>query len=114
MKTRVTDTSLDAHREVKASGRVQVVQGKITAFMAKWRGPLTRQDLSFYLDEPINVICGRVHEMVEAGQLIVTGDTRKDRNGEKCNKRDLLMLPAAQYELFARSDRSGAIQEART
>lgn len=100
--------------EVKASGRVQEVQRKITAFMAKWRGPLTRQDLSFYLDEPINVICGRVHEMIGDGLLIVTGETRQDRNGEKCHKRDLLMLPAAQYELFGHSDRPGAIQEART
>ena len=114
MKTRVTDTSLEAHHSVKASGRVQVVQNKITTFMAKWRGPLTRQDLSFYLDEPINVICGRVNEMIAAGQLVVTGDTRKDRNGEKCHKRDLLMLPSEQYQLFGKSDRPGAIEEVRT
>ena len=114
MKTRVTDTSLEAHRSVKASGRVQVVQAKITGFMAKWRGPLTRQDLAYYLNEPINVICGRVNEMLADGKLQVTSYTRQDRNGEKCKRRELLMLPSEQYQLFGKSDRPGAIEEART
>jgi|SRR5579859_1676683 len=107
-------TSREAYESVKASGRVNEVQDKILAFMKKWRGPLTRQDLEHYLDEPINVICGRVKELLDDGRLQVTGRIKKDHNGRPCKSRELLMLPSAQYELFVKPQRQEAIQEALT
>ena len=111
--TRIADTSMEAYGSTKASGRVAEVQDKIIAFMKKWRGPLTRQDLEHYLGEPINVICGRVNELLEEGRLLVNGRTKQDHNGKPCKSRELLMLPSAQYELFAKPRRPEAIQEAR-
>lgn len=111
--THLADTSREAYQSVTASGRVQEVQDKIIAFMKKWRGPLTRQDLEHYLGEPINVICGRVNELLRDGRLLVTGRITQDHNGKPCKSRELLMLPSAQYELFTKPQRQEAIQEAR-
>ena len=113
--TDIASTSREAIDGLRASGALTRLQQQIVDFMKKWRGPLTRQDLAHYMDIPLATICGRVRELLDMDppKLEVAGETQKDHNGEKCVKRELLMLPSDQYDLFARAKRPAAIEEAR-
>lgn len=113
MRADMAETSRSAYQGAKTSGRVKSVQDRIVAFMLAHRLPVTRQDLAFYVNEPINVICGRVNELIEDGRLEVASRTKTDRKGQPCASRELLRLPTEQYPLFGKAEGGKAREEAR-
>jgi len=113
MHADIAETSREAYAGAKTSGRVKAVQERILAFMRDWRLPVTRQALAHYLGEPINVICGRVNELIQDQKLEVASRTRVDHDGRPCKSREQLRLPTEQYPLFGKSDKAKAIEEAR-
>jgi hypothetical protein len=111
--TDIADTSREAHDAIHADGSADANKERIFQFMLKYQGPLTRQDLEEFLGMKINVVCGRVFDLLEEKRIEVTGSTRLDRFGRKCRRREFLMVKAEQLKLFGKYQRGEAIQEAK-
>ena len=67
-------TQMQAHRSVDRSAGQSLVWDAIAAHPG-----VTRQELVGITGKPINAICGRVSELLDAGQIKVTGS----RNGRE-------------------------------
>lgn len=74
----IASTSLDAHREHRASGKLGEQQRAIMLwFHAKHRDvDVTRAELAKATGIRLSSVCGRVFELIEAGYLEETGRRR--------------------------------------
>jgi hypothetical protein len=75
----VRSTSLDAYRALRASGELTAQQKLVLAAIASEKQPdWTRQELSKATGLGVNVICGRVNELLKPPlQCVVEGDRRR-------------------------------------
>jgi len=71
----VRSISLEAYKRHIASGKQETQWMKIFAFMED-RTPMTRSEISEITGMRMSSVCGRVHELLEAG-LIREGDRRQ-------------------------------------
>ena len=71
MKTKIRDTSLDAHRSIRRElqGKEKLVLGALIAL----KGKATNKDLANYLQWEINRITGRTNSLFEQG-IIKAGE----------------------------------------
>lgn len=84
----VRDTSMVAYRSMEWSGKLTRQQKKIVDFIAGSRHrDFTRQEISSGTELPINAVCGRVRELLDAHVLEeVAGGRRECRiTGESAN-----------------------------
>lgn len=66
------DTSRAAFSEQRAAGKVKGAQARITAFLEARRGQsFTRSEISRGTGMPINVVAGRVNELIHVKQMLV-------------------------------------------
>ncbi len=72
LRTNMAPTSLDAYDEITNTGRKLRVR-EIVLESVKSNPGCTRQDLVLILGRPINVICGRVYELVKLDQITEKG-----------------------------------------
>lgn len=93
----VHQNSIDAYYDEKKCGREGSVRRKIFNYMREFRCPVTRQDISERLDIKINVVCGRVKELLESEAIEVSGNIEAT---ETSGPRELLMVKAPQLDLF--------------
>ena len=67
----VRDTGLDAYSSAKASGLLSKQQAHLLAFFQQRPGrDFTRQEVATGIDWGINVVCGRVKELIDCGILV--------------------------------------------
>jgi hypothetical protein len=113
MKTDVASTSIEAFHAEEAAGRIDGVKERIYRFMLDFQAPVTRQQLAEYLDIGINVVCGRVCDLLEEKRIEVAGGVREDHNGRKCHKRETLLVKPGQMKLFGHLQAGKAIERAK-
>lgn len=89
--------SIDAYYSDERCGRAGSVRRKIFDYMRAFRCPVTRQDLAERLDLKINVVCGRVKQLLDAEAIEVTGNIKATAEH---GPRELLMIKAPQLSLF--------------
>ncbi len=68
----VRKTSLDAYKAYYASGMASHVRYKIYNFILNNKG-VSRQDIARLLNIPINVVCGRAKELLDARAIKEVG-----------------------------------------
>ncbi|MHB0965525.1 MAG: hypothetical protein ACYC36_03635 [Bellilinea sp.] len=66
----VKDTSIDAYSKHKVSGKLNRQQSNLVEFMKQHDRDWTRQELATTMKWGINVICGRVKELLDLGSII--------------------------------------------
>lgn len=71
MKTNVRNSSIEAYYDDRRCGRAGSVRRKIFDYVRNCKGNVSRQDIEKALDIKINVVCGRVNELIENGALKV-------------------------------------------
>ncbi len=96
MKTNVTDTSIQAYKELKEEGGLNKQYGKILDVMSRGRD-YSLQELVKLTGLQINVISARVFEMKEKRTLVVAQKRRCSISKRLINA---LKLPSRQEELF--------------
>jgi len=90
MKTNVKDTSIDAFLMLRGSQQDLNQRGKIYRFLSKRKRPLTRQELSHAMHMPINIICGRVNELL------------KNNYVAEADRRDCKVTGASAHPIFVK------------
>ncbi len=81
----VRGTSVEAHRKLKASGKLTAQQEAVMAWLRSRIGDATRQEISRGSGIAINAVCGRVKELMDAGEIVETGRRRCRVTGETAN-----------------------------
>lgn len=79
----VRDTSLEAYKELIETGAAEKQREKVFLAIYNSQVPLTRQELSFVTGKPVNVICGRVNELIKEGAVIEGKKRACTRSGRK-------------------------------
>ncbi len=75
LKTAMAPTSLDAYEGLTNSGK-KLTQRQTVLEYIRINPGCTRQWLVTFMGKPINVICGRVYELVKSGEIIEHGTFR--------------------------------------
>ncbi len=81
----VRETSIEAHRKLKASGKLTAQQEAVMAWLRGRIGDATRQEISKGSGIAINAVCGRVNELLEVGELRETRKRKCRVTGETAN-----------------------------
>ena len=64
----IKDTSIIAYHDITETG-VATTQKERVFLAVKSVGEVTRQELSVQTELPINVVCGRINELIKEGRL---------------------------------------------
>ena len=78
-------TSRDAYNRAKVSGKLTAQQEAVMAWLRGRIGDATRQEISRGSGIAINAVCGRVKELLDAGEIVETGRRRCRVTGETAN-----------------------------
>ena len=81
----VRAASVEAYRKIERSGKLTAQQEVVMAWVRSRIGDHTRQEISRGTELPINAVCGRVHELVDLGELRETRRRRCRVTGENVN-----------------------------
>jgi predicted transcriptional regulator len=65
VKTNVRESSIDCYRGIDLT----CGQSKVIAFLVEHPGEYTRNELAKLSGIPINAVCGRINELIEAGAV---------------------------------------------
>lgn len=95
MKTAVADTSIDAYR-AHTPKDLSRGQARVMAVITEGMDH-TRAELAVRANQPINVICARVNELIAAGRLEHGPRRICSRTGNAANP---VRLPRVQLELI--------------
>jgi len=82
--SRIRQTSLMAYREIEADGTMGKQAMKIYKYLKFTLEGYTRNELSRFLNIPINAVCGRVNELLQAEWIVEIGK-KKDKFTNKQN-----------------------------
>lgn len=103
MHTHVRETSLKAYDAIQADGTAKTQAGRVLAFI-RTHPMSSRQDIARGTGIPINAVCGRVNELLEAEPpAVVEKGTKFDQISKK-NVMALMAMPA-QTQLNLGDDR---------
>lgn len=69
----VRATSIEAYHRLGANGKMSVQQTRIVEHFLATRPSLSRQEIARDVGLPINVVCGRVYELIRATVLVENG-----------------------------------------
>lgn len=64
----VSQTSIWAYEALRDSGKLSLKQQTVLGCLF-WNGPATRAAIAAQTGMPINAVCGRVHELMQAGHI---------------------------------------------
>lgn len=64
----VSQTSIWAYEALRDSGKLSLKQQTVLGCLF-WHGPATRAAIAAQTGMPINAVCGRVHELIQAGHI---------------------------------------------
>ena len=81
----VRETSLEAHRKLKSSGKLTAQQEVVMTWMRNLIGDATRSEIERGTGLKINAVCGRVNELIALGELRETRKRRCRVTGETVN-----------------------------
>ena len=87
----VRQTSREAYARAKVSGKLTAQQKAVMAWLKGRIGDATRQEISKGSGIAINAVCGRVKELLDAGEIVETGRRRCRVTGENVNA--LVVMP---------------------